>query len=110
MIFIECKLDGWISCYLHVVMNKISSHLIKSAFTFKLLKLHFMNVNIRNLPDSKRVNLTQRCLFVCLLVRYGNVTFTGEGLQILTYPRQLWPLSSECFLHVTLTVKRDIRL
>ena len=27
-----------------------------------------MNVNIRNLPDSKRVNFTQRCLFVCLFV------------------------------------------
>ena len=26
---------------------------------------------------------------------YGAVTITGEGLQILTYARQWWPLSSE---------------
>ena len=26
---------------------------------------------------------------------YGDVTFASEGLQILTYPRHLWPLSSE---------------
>ena len=26
---------------------------------------------------------------------YGNVTITGEGLQILTYARHVWPLSSE---------------
>ena len=28
---------------------------------------------------------------------YGEVTITGEGLQILTYARHLWPLSSEVF-------------
>ena len=26
---------------------------------------------------------------------YGDVTITGEGLQILTYARRSWPLSSE---------------
>ena len=26
---------------------------------------------------------------------YGDVTMTGEGLQILTYTRHLWPLSNE---------------
>ena len=26
---------------------------------------------------------------------FGNVTIAGEGLQIVTYARQLWPLSSE---------------
>ena len=26
---------------------------------------------------------------------YGDVTITGEGLQILTYARHSWPLSSE---------------
>ena len=26
---------------------------------------------------------------------YGDVTITGEGLQILTYARQIWPLCSE---------------
>ena len=29
---------------------------------------------------------------------YGDVTITGERLQILTYARHSWPLSSECFL------------
>ena len=28
-------------------------------------------------------------------VAYGDVTITGKGLQILTYARHLWPLSSE---------------
>ena len=43
-------------------------------------------------------------LFVCLWVYrptgvifhlYGDVTFTGEGLQMLTYAWHLWPLSRE---------------
>ena len=49
------------------------------------------------------------CLFVCLFVwgilsnskslhSHGHVTIAGEGLQILTHNRQLWPLSSEGFL------------
>ena len=29
---------------------------------------------------------------------YGDVTMAGEGLQILTYARRLWPLTSECSL------------
>ena len=39
------------------------------------------------------------CLFVCLEFfvphTYGDVTITAEGLQISTYARHLWPLSSE---------------
>ena len=41
------------------------------------------------------------CLFVCLSSHsrifhsYGDVTIAGEGLQILTYARHTWPLSSE---------------
>ena len=41
-------------------------------------------------------------LFVCgfssnlrIFHTYGDVTITGEGLQILTYARHLWPLSRE---------------
>ena len=39
-------------------------------------------------------------LFVCLeffvlLENFGDVTIAGEGLQILTYARHSWPLSSE---------------
>ena len=29
---------------------------------------------------------------------YGDVTMTGEGLQIFTYGRQIWPMSSVCSL------------
>ena len=46
------------------------------------------------------------CLFICLFVwcfsphsrifhSYWDVTIAGEGLQILTYARHSWPLSSE---------------
>ena len=44
------------------------------------------------------------CLFVCmgLIVQlerifhsYGDVTITGEGLQILTYARHSWPFISK---------------
>ena len=43
------------------------------------------------------------CLFVCMGLishpriyhSYGDVTITGEGLQILTYARHSWPLSGE---------------
>ena len=48
-------------------------------------------------------------LFVCLFIwvfsshsrifhLYGDVTITGEGLQILTHARRSWPLSSEVSL------------
>ena len=43
-------------------------------------------------------------LFVCGFLSntgishlYGGVTMTGEGLQILTYARQLWSLNIECY-------------
>ena len=52
-------------------------------------------------------------LFVCCLLSrsrifhsYGDVTIAGEGLQILTYARHSWPLSSEGFLLATPTVTR----
>ena len=35
------------------------------------------------------------CLFVWLFHSFGDVTITVEGLQILTYARHSWPLSSE---------------
>ena len=43
------------------------------------------------------------CLCVCLgftsysriFHSHGDITFTGEGLQILTYTRHSWPVSSE---------------
>ena len=46
------------------------------------------------------------CLFVCLgfsshlriFHSYGDITIDGEGLQILTYARHSWPLSSESSL------------
>ena len=52
---------------------------------------------------NRERKLDQR-YFVCLFMVYrttreffthGNVTITGEGLQILTYARHSWPLSSE---------------
>ena len=60
--------------------------------------------------QNKQVHIV--CLCVCLFVRlivcflfvylfvssifhlYGDVTITGEGLQILTYARHSWPFSS----------------
>ena len=38
---------------------------------------------------------------------FGDVTIAGQGLQILTYARHLWPLRSE---GATPTVTRGIRL
>ena len=50
----------------------------------------------------KKVSATFLRLFVCLCSSqwrifhlYGDVTITGEGLQILTYTRHQWPLNSE---------------
>ena len=37
---------------------------------------------------------------------YGDVTFAGEGLQSLTYPRHSWPLSTESSLACPPTVTR----
>ena len=59
-------------------------------------------------------------LFVCLFGwcftshsknfhSFGDITMTGEGLQILTFARHSWPLSSEVFFQrATPTVTRDI--
>ena len=60
-------------------------------------------------------------MFVCLFVlgfsshwriyhSYGDITITAEGLQILTYARHSWPLSSEGSLCATPTVTWGIRL
>ena len=36
------------------------------------------------------------CVTVCVIFHsYGDVTITDEGLQILTYTRHSWPMSSE---------------
>ena len=36
------------------------------------------------------------CLFVSVLLeKIGDVTITSDGLQLLTYARQSWPLSSD---------------
>ena len=50
----------------------------------------------------KQISSTFFFLFVCSFSSHqkifhsvGEVTFTGEGLQILTYARHWWPLSSE---------------
>ena len=65
----------------------------------------------KNIADSLYKTLHQNvkeilCFdFACLshsriFHSYGDVTTTGEGLQILTYARHLWPLSSEDSLHL----------
>ena len=57
--------------------------------------------------STKRAEIVFVCLFVYLFVwsffssysrifqSFGDVTIDGKGLQILTYARHLWPLSSE---------------
>ena len=74
-----------------------------------MLFIHERYVNskrVSNLQRSSPIALKGLILFVCLFVwnlsshsrifhSYGDVTITGEGLQILTYARQSWPLSSE---------------
>ena len=71
-------------------MNKNSSHLIKSAFTFKnaiTVKSTFYERLHKKYTRLKEGQFNTM-LFVCLFVRYADVTITGEGLQILTYARQ----------------------
>ena len=47
--------------------------------------------NVTRLP-YKRMS----CVTVCVIFHsYGDVTITDEGLQILTYTRHSWPMSSE---------------
>ena len=49
------------------------------------------------------MNVSSLCLFVYLgfsvplenFHSFGDVNITGEGLQILTYARRSWPMSSE---------------
>ena len=46
-------------------------------------------------PNFNILNIFVVCLIDFSSNSYGNVTITREGLQILTYARQSWPLSSE---------------
>ena len=71
------------------------------SFLYKSRKNVFQ---VTYLPYSlENVLETFRFLFVCLNLSshsrlfhsYGDVTITGEGLQILTFARHSWPLSSE---------------
>ena len=65
--------------------------------------------------DPKVKELEERPLKILLFVwdllshskifhSYGNVTIAGEGLQILTYARYSWSLSSEGSLAVELSL------
>ena len=73
------------------LLCKLSLVIIQS-YRKRVLELIFLNIVSR--------------LFACVWIyvhsrifhSYGDVTFTGEGLQILTYARHLWPLSSEASL------------
>ena len=66
----------------------------------------FFQYFIKSLSLSLSLSLCVSVWFACLFVWgftshsrffhiYGDVTITGEGLQMLTYARHLWPLSSE---------------
>ena len=69
-----------------------------------------INIIDRYTLPVKKIQNAGKLIF-CLLVwalsshsrifhSYGDVTITGEGLQILTYARHSWPLSSEGFFSV----------
>ena len=45
--------------------------------------------------NSPFTDSISRQLFFLLFHSYRDVTIAGEGLQILTYARPSWPLSSE---------------
>ena len=51
------------------------------------------------IPSPSQTPPPIQCHLIYILVSlchlYGEVTITGEGLQILTYAQHLWPLSSE---------------
>ena len=78
--------------------------------TWRALFLKSMFFKMGIIGDGVVWKQKQNIIFIiCLLVwgfsshsrifhSYGNVTITGEGLQILTYARHLWPLSSETSL------------
>ena len=71
-----------------------------------LLKIKFKHNDVSKWMCSlEHMDSALKCL-ICLFVwglsshsrifhSYGDVTITGEGLQILTYARHSWPLSSE---------------
>ena len=61
-----------------------------------------LRIQIKIGPQYRLPHVHLFCLFVWSLSShsrifhsYGNVIINGEGLQILTYARRSWPLSSE---------------
>ena len=82
-----------------------NDNVLTAIFSFFFLQVHLRGVRIR-------VKGCRVCLFVLVLSSqsYGDVTIIGEGLQILTYFRQSWPLSSEDFLACNTYCDTGIRL
>ena len=104
-----------LSCVMFIyLLIRNSDHIVFSimySYTFSgmywqavMLIMQFVSLNkVKNITSCNR-----NILFVCF--SNGDVTITGEGLQILTFSLHSRPLSIEGFQRATLTVTRDIRL
>ena len=95
----------------HFFLTMLQLYLFGKSFAILLHRLNFLyqrmfwcqvKLELALLVQRKRfLKVVQ--LFVCLgfsfrsriFHLYGDVTFASEGLQILTFARHSWPLSSE---------------
>ena len=80
---------------------KISNQMYATYFLIRTWSLHSLKQFFKCNTNNK---LKEFCLFVCsfsfhsrIFHSFGQVIIADKGLQILTYARHLWPLSSEGF-------------
>ena len=88
----------------YLIINQIESILVSGQTNWAIVSKEFDDPILCNLGELLYFFVVY--VFLCLWFlsqsrihhSCGDVTITGEGVQILTYVRHLWPLSKECSL------------
>ena len=95
-----------LNCHVTIVENK---NILRKSSKSEKCSWYIFNLMFKLMLQIGRLTLKSRLFGYCLFVwslsshskifhSYGKVTIAGEGLQILTYARNLWPLSSKDYL------------
>ena len=88
----------------YLIINQIESILVSGQTNWAIVSKEFDDPILWNLEELYIYFFVYvfPCLWFLSQSRIhhscGDVTITGEGVQILTYARHLWPLSKECSL------------
>ena len=93
--------------YLKLIISVNSLICMISPLFSRWYRLHVIFITMKRIPEydyNQDLRIFKICLFLFvwdfsphsrIVHSYGDVTIAGEGLQILTFARHSWPLSSE---------------